>query len=235
MVLGFYQGSCGQISSGFDCRLWPVGRLLVDLRHLVLSSHGYLSSSYVRKQRFLYRISAFSFFLVYLFPQHRLGGLSAQLWVFGSRSPHLSNRFSGVIDRLSVNTWSLYTPGVVFLTFCAGYGGILVWWCQQNQPVFFLFGLVTAVPGAYSVWDSVSSALWCCVHAQIWWRLQGLLRYVLETLSYWSSSISQTVTVISFVDFIGNQLLWRQHGKSRHPRQQGEPHILVVFIKGREQ
>ncbi|KAH0926532.1 hypothetical protein HID58_018788 [Brassica napus] len=30
-------------------------------------------------------------------------------------------------------------------------------------------------------------------------------------------------------------LLWRQHGKSRHPRQQGEPHILVVFIKGREQ
>ncbi|KAH0879607.1 LOW QUALITY PROTEIN: hypothetical protein HID58_067001 [Brassica napus] len=30
-------------------------------------------------------------------------------------------------------------------------------------------------------------------------------------------------------------LLHKRHGKSRHPRQQGEPHILVMFVKGGEQ
>ncbi|WZZ73769.1 hypothetical protein YC2023_085139 [Brassica napus] len=34
--------------------------------------------------------------------------------------------------------------------------------------------------------------------------------------------------------FIENQLLRRRHGKSRHPRQRGEPHIPVGFVKGRE-
>ncbi|CAN7046946.1 unnamed protein product [Brassica oleracea var. botrytis] len=29
-------------------------------------------------------------------------------------------------------------------------------------------------------------------------------------------------------------LLRRRHGKSRHPRQRGEPHIPVGFVKGRE-
>ncbi|KAG2270702.1 hypothetical protein Bca52824_065257 [Brassica carinata] len=41
-----------------------LSRLLVDLRHLVLSSQGYLSSSSLRKQRFLYQISASLLFVL---------------------------------------------------------------------------------------------------------------------------------------------------------------------------
>ncbi|KAG5410539.1 hypothetical protein IGI04_006858 [Brassica rapa subsp. trilocularis] len=40
------------------------------------------------------------------------------------------------------------------------------------------------------------------------------------------------VTVISFVEFIGIQLLRRRHGKSRHPRQRGEPHRPVIIVNG---
>ncbi|KAF3502911.1 hypothetical protein F2Q69_00043741 [Brassica cretica] len=47
--------------------------------------------------------------------------------------------------------------------------------------------------------------------------------------------VARTLTVMSFVEFIENQLLRRRYGKSRHPRQRGEPHIPVGFVKGREQ
>ncbi|KAF3524751.1 hypothetical protein F2Q69_00049298 [Brassica cretica] len=47
-----------------------------------------------------------------------------------------------------------------------------------------------------------------------------------------SSSASSTVTIISFEEFIGNQLLWKRNGSFRHPRQRGEPHGPVVIVNG---
>ncbi|KAJ4905899.1 hypothetical protein Rs2_09557 [Raphanus sativus] len=146
-----------KISSGSSGRLWPDGRLLVEQRHLVLSSRGSLTSSSVWKRPVWILASLFG--LLYFCWRHRLEGFTSELWVFGSRSPQVSSRFSGVIDWLGVNTWSCSLPGVVFVAFFAGCGGVLVWWWQQNRPVFLQVGSVAAVAGTCPVWDLVSSAV----------------------------------------------------------------------------
>ncbi|CAF1930337.1 unnamed protein product [Brassica napus] len=131
--------------------------LLVDLRHLVLSSQGYLSSSSLRKQRFLYQISASLLFVLDVplpaTPVRRLWRRTC-LVVAAKLACFLAVRFGDGSSGMGLGF-------KCFVALCT---------CPDLVAV--------ARPRA---------------------------------------------------------LLHKRHGKSRHPRQQGEPHILVMFVKGGEQ
>ncbi|KAG5407818.1 hypothetical protein IGI04_013937 [Brassica rapa subsp. trilocularis] len=74
--------------------------------------------------------------------------------------------------------------------------------CGTEVRSVWCTGMVATVASFLLGWEAVSNAVWCCVQAESWWREQGFM------------------------------LLRRRLENSRHPRQQGEPHLLGIFVNG---
>uniref|UniRef100_M4EB43 Uncharacterized protein n=1 Tax=Brassica campestris TaxID=3711 RepID=M4EB43_BRACM len=80
---------------------------------------------------------------------------------------------------------------------------------------------------------SCASSLFCSSlgsPALLSWRV--VAKAVIEALCPVPASTPRLLMVTSSVEIIGTQLLWRRHENSRHPRQQGEPYLIVIFVDG---